>query len=228
MYKILLVDDDEEVMKVNQMYFEQKDCRIFMCADATNAVGMIRKSNPDCVLLDIMMPKMNGYELCCQIRTFSNIPVLFLSGRISEESKIRGFDCGADDYMEKPYSLNELYIRIISNIKRNRAVSNQQSADNLIRIYPMSVDIIAHKVYCREEEIYLSNREYDLLLLLIREPGRLVTFEEIGRYLWNSYSDSDRRAVMVVMSRLRKKFSVYQGMENMIETVYSKGYKISR
>ncbi len=232
MYKILLIDDDSEVLAINKKFFEKHNCEVTVCADAKKGLALVKSLEPDCILLDVMMPEVNGYFLCKQIRQFSNVPILFLSGNVSEDDKIKGFQCGADDYIEKPYSLKEVYIRVIANIKRSKAIGAAAAAvtkkSNVIDIPPLHIDLESRKVTDEddEEEIPLANREYDLLIYMAKRPNELITFEDIGKAIWGTYSDEDRKSIMVNVSRLRKKITDYTGRDNIIETVWSKGYKL--
>lgn len=226
MYKILMVDDDLEVLEVNKKFFEEKNCKVEVCSKATKALERVEKFGPDCILLDVMMPDLDGYTLCRQIRHVTNVPVLFLSGKVSEDDKIEGFEAGGDDYIEKPYSLREVYVRIVANIKRNSPKGSRKQDSMLIHLGDFSIDKEKHKLYFQDEEIPISNKEYDLVLFLAQNAGREITFEEIGLKLWGTYIESDRRNVMVNVSRLRKKIQDQTGVDNLIETVWSKGYKL--
>ena len=157
----------------------------------------------------------------------TDVPILFLSGKISEEDKIRGFQCGADDYIEKPYSLKEVYFRIVANIRRHQQLLRKKD-ENIIEVFPLSIHLENHKVFYMQEEIPLTNREYDLLLCLAKCPDKPLTFREIGIYTWGSYREEDKKTVMVNVSRLRKKIVDYTGRKDLIETVWSKGYRINR
>lgn len=225
MYRILLVDDDKEVLELNKKYFIKKECKVQTCENPVQAAALVTSFQPECILLDVMMPNMDGYQLCRQLRKLTDVPILFLSGKVSEEDKIKGFQCGGDDYIEKPYSIREVYARIVGNISRNRQLSKKNKINSL-EISPLTMDIENHKVFFGEEEIPLSNKEYDLLLFLARNPNKELTFEEIGNAIWNSYREEDRRSVMVNMSRLRKKITSYTMRDNLIETIWSKGYKL--
>lgn len=226
MYKILMVDDDIEVLEINKKFFEEKNCKVEICSKSTQALYLVRNFKPDCILLDVMMPELDGYALCKQIRSVTNVPVLFLSGKVSEDDKIEGFEVGGDDYIEKPYSLREVYVRIMAHIKRNSQKQTQKSDDMIIDLDPFFVDREKHKLFYGETDIPLSNKEYDLILFLAQNPGREITFEEIGLKLWGTYIETDRRSVMVNVSRLRKKIQDQTGVDNLIETVWSKGYKL--
>ena len=227
MYRILLVDDDAEVLDVNRRFFEKNNFQVEICTDSTSAMLSVRRFKPECILLDVMMPKLNGYQLCRQMRKVTDVPILFLSGKISEEDKIRGFQCGADDYIEKPYSLKEVYFRIVANIRRHQQLLRKKD-ENIIEVFPLSIHLENHKVFYLQEEIPLTNREYDLLLCLAKCPDKPLTFREIGIYTWGSYGEEDKKTVMVNVSRLRKKIVDYTGRKDLIETVWSKGYRINR
>ena len=231
MYKILLIDDDNEVLAINKKFFEKNNCEVAICSDARKGLALVKSFAPDCILLDVMMPEVNGYLLCKQIRQFSNVPILFLSGNVSEDDKIKGFQCGADDYIEKPYSLKEVYIRVIANIKRSHAIGAAATAAgtkkaSVIDIPPLHIELESRKVTDDEEEIPLANREYDLLLYMAKRPNELITIEDIGNAIWGAYSEADKKSIMVNVSRLRKKIADYTGRDNLIETVWSKGYKL--
>ncbi|WP_026506626.1 response regulator transcription factor [Butyrivibrio sp. MC2013] len=226
MYKILMVDDDKEVLSINKKFFENNDCSVMICSDPLTASRTARNFNPDCILLDVMMPGMDGYELCRDLRGFTNAPILFLSGKVSEEAKEEGFMAGCDDYIEKPYNIREVYMRIVANIRRNRAVAGQvRHESNTIEISPLTIQTVTHTVTAFGEEIPLSGKEYEVLRYLVDNAGREVTFEDIGISIWGSYSEADRRSVTVNVSRLRKKLTEYTGMDNLIETVWGYGYR---
>lgn len=224
MYKILMVDDDEEVLKLNKHFFEKNGCQVEVCPKADKAISIVKSFNPDCILLDIMMPEVDGYTLCRRIRKITNVPVLFLSGKVMEEDKIRGFECGADDYIEKPYSIREVYVRIISNIKRRNSLVHEKD-NNVIIIPPLKIDKEHHKVFYMDEEIQFSNREFEFIMFFAKRPNEEVTFEEIGIGIWGTYSESDKKSIMVNVSRIRKKLLDYTGMDNIIQTIWAKGYK---
>ena len=169
------------------------------------------------------MPETDGYRVCQIIRSFSDCPIIFLSGKSSEEDKITGLLTGADDYIVKPYSLRELKARIDVILRRTNAQKNTD--ENTLVFGNLQIRKLEHKAYYRGIDLELTNREYDLLLFLAEHPNREVTFEDLGKHLFGSYSETDRRAIMVNVSRLRKKMSIDFALENMIETVWAKGYQ---
>lgn len=224
MSKLLLIDDDKEVLEVNKKFFEQDGYEVKVCESADKAFEVLGSYKPDCILLDVMMPGTNGFDAFDRIKKLSGgAPVIFLTGRISEDDKVDGLMLGADDYIEKPYSLKELNARVKVQLRKREAVAPKAN-DNIIDARPIKIDVLSHKAFYKDEEIPLSNREYDLLVLLARNINKVVTFETIGKSFFGVYSDADRRTIMVTASRMRKKIEDYTGIDNLIETAYAKGY----
>ncbi|SKB63705.1 DNA-binding response regulator, OmpR family, contains REC and winged-helix (wHTH) domain [Lachnospiraceae bacterium] len=221
MHKLMMIDDDREVLLLNQKYFENEGYKISVHDNAADALRMIPKEKPDCILLDVMMPGLDGFSALPEIRKLTDCPVIFLTGKDTEEDRVKGLLSGADDYIVKPYSLKELSARILVQLRRRIPLPSTDQRS----FPPLTINLMQRKVYYNEtEEINLSNREYELLLLLTEKPDHIVTFEDIGNAIWNVYQESDRRSIMVMMSRLRKKLELYKGLEDCIETAYGKGY----
>jgi DNA-binding response OmpR family regulator len=224
MAELLLIDDDIEVLELNKKYLTGEGFLVTTASSPQKGIELAKKRMPDCIVLDIMMPKMNGFEVCSEIRKFSSAPIIFLTGKGSEDDKIDGLMKGADDYIVKPYSLRELKVRIDVLLRRTLH-QPAQSADNILTFRDLTIDRLAHKAFFRGEDLLLANREYEVLLYLATHPNEEVTFAELGTALFGTYQENDRRVVMVNVSRLRKKMSCDPTLENMIETVWSKGYR---
>lgn len=222
--KLLLVDDDVEVLELNKHYFSDAGYAVATAHNAKEALSYIKKNTFSCIVLDVMMPEMDGLTLCQKIRNQSDVPIIFLSGKASENDRIGGLLLGADDYMTKPYSLRELEARIKVNIRRHNATKQTAQNSSVLSFPPLSIDLVAHKVSWADKEIPLSNKEFDLLHFLASNAGQVCTFEDIGTAVWGSYLESDRRSIMVNVSRLRKKLENYTGETNHIESVWSQGY----
>lgn len=228
MYKILLIDDDAEVLDINKKFLMKEGYQVAVSTSALKAVSVLKKQPCDCIVLDVMMPEMDGFDACTKFREFTDTPIIFLTGKSSEDDRINGLMLGADDYIVKPYSLKELSLRINALMRRRQAVSNAAKAitpSTTLSFPPLQIDTVAHSVFCNGEEIALSNREFSLLHLLVSKPEQTVTFEEIGTKIWGTYAEADRRSIMVNTSRLRKKLEAYPELDGMIETVWSEGYK---
>ncbi len=228
MYKILLIDDDAEVLEINKKFLMKEGYHVAVSTSAAKAIPIIKKYPCDCIVLDVMMPELNGFDACAQIRSFADIPIIFLTGKSAEEDRIHGLMLGADDYIVKPYSLKELSLRIQALMRRRQLAQNASRTpvpSTRLSFPPLLIDTMEHKVYCNEDEIPLSNREFSLLLLLASNPEKTITFEEIGTKIWGTYTEADRRSIMVNTSRLRKKLESSPELDGIIETVWSEGYR---
>ena len=226
MYKILLIDDDAEVLDINKKFLIKEGYQVAASTSAKKAIPILKKHPCDCIVLDVMMPEMSGFDACAKIREFTDTPIIFLTGKSAEEDRINGLLLGADDYIVKPYSLKELSLRIQALMRRrNVPIQKTVASSTTLSFPPLQVDTVEHKVFCNEEEVALSNREFSLLHLLVSNPEKTITFEEIGTKIWGTYTETDRRSIMVNASRLRKKLEDYPELDGMIETVWSEGYK---
>ena len=225
MKKILIADDEARIRRLVCDFLKNAGFETVEAADGNEAIEkFLECGDIDLVICDIMMPGADGYQVCQKIRTFSDVPIIFLTGKSTEDDKINGLLTGADDYIVKPYSLRELKARI--DVLLRRFSKTKAPADNhTLQIQNLSIDKIAHKALFKGKDLCLANREYEVLLYLAEHPNKDVTFEELGSALFGSYQESDRRSVMVNVSRLRKKFEGNYELENMIETVWSKGYR---
>ena len=224
MAEILLIDDDREVLEINRKYLTGEGFTVYTADSPRKGIAYAKKLSPDCILLDVMLPEMDGYEVCRRIRSFSAVPVLFLTGRGTEDDKIDGLTSGGDDYIVKPYSLRELKARIDVILRRMNQL-HAASECHILTFGSLSIDKVAHKAFFQGTDLNLANREYEVLLYLAEHPDREVTFEELGTALFGSYQENDRRSVMVNVSRLRKRFEGNYELENRIETVWSRGYR---
>lgn len=222
MAKLLLIDDDSDVLQINKNFLTRQGYEVITSNDPVTSIRTLKKHRPDCIILDVMMPGLNGFESCSRIRSMTDAPFIFLTGVTSEAARLKGFQLGADDYITKPYSLKELSARINVVLRRTK---HQLSAANEISYPPLRLDLTLHKAYYDSQEIALSNREYELLYHLMANPKKTLTFEKLGNLIWGTYSASDRRTIMVTASRLRKKLSYYEGLDDVITTVWSEGYQ---
>ena len=226
-HKLLLVDDDKEVLDINKAYFEEEGYLVAAASSVKEAMIYMKKNTFSCIVLDVMMPNIDGLMFCKTIREHSDVPIIFLSGKAEEDDRIGGLLLGADDYLTKPYSLRELSVRIGLHIRRHEASHKVSTSSSLLEFPPMVIDVLSHKVFWNEEEIPLSNKEFELLLFLAKKAGEPCTFEEIGEAVWGAYIESDRRSIMVNVSRLRKKLETYTCLDHIVESVWSKGYRFT-
>lgn len=222
---LLLIDDDDAVLEMNGKYLASQGFKVFTSSNPMTGFNMVKTKKPDLIVMDIMMPGMDGYELCSKIRAFSNVPIIFLTGKASEDDRINGLVTGGDDYLIKPFSLKELKARIDALLRRVGIFSAPQADNNVLYFGALKIDIASHKAFYLDEDLMLTNRDYDILMYFCNHPNKVITFEELGNALLGSYTDLDRRTIMVNVSRLRKKMNIDYTLYNMIETVWSKGYK---
>lgn len=222
MNKILIIDDDRELCALIKRSVQAENIEADFCNTGKEGLQKLREHEYQLVVLDVMMPGMDGFEAIEELKKKTEAPILFLTGRGAETDRIQGLSLGAEDYITKPCSLEELALRIRIRIRRSLPTLQQ---DACIEFPPLRVNLTERKVFHGEEEIFLSNREYELLVMFVRNPGRELTFEEIGLKIYGTYLEEDRKNIMVTASRLRKKLEGYVGLEHMIETVWGKGYR---
>ncbi len=218
--KLLFVDDDLDLLNINTKYFSKYNYQVITSTNGINIMEIVKSTSPDCIILDIMMPDIDGYSICESIRAYSDTPIIFVSGLTKPDNKIKGLLLGADDYITKPYSLKELRVRINVILRR----TNTPSSKDTLEYPPLYLDLMTHKAYHNKEEILLSNKEYDLLRVFCQSPNTILTYQELGEKVWGYYIESDKQTIMVTTSRLRKKLSYYQNLKNCIQSVRSKGY----
>lgn len=223
MIRLLFVDDDTELQTIQKKYFEREGYEVQTAQHAQSALNLLKDAPPDCIILDVMMPGANGFALCQAIRAKTDTPIIFLTARSFEDDKIQGLLGGANDYLVKPCSLRELSARIQVQLRH----LSTRPADTMLYCLPLKLHIASRKVYIDGMEIPVANREYEALRLLMSRPGQLVLFEEIGAALWGSYREADRSAIMVTVSRLRKKLQQHGAEADIIESVWSRGYRLN-
>lgn len=222
---LLLIDDDAAVLEMNGKYLASQGFKVFTSSNPMTGLNMVKTKKPDLLVLDVMMPGMDGYELCSRIRAFSNVPIIFLTGNASEDDKVKGLVTGGDDYLIKPFSLKELKARIDALLRRVGLFSAPKADNNALCFGDLKIDMALHKAFYLDTDLQLTNRDYDILMYFCNHPNKVITFEELGKALLGVYTELDRRTIMVNVSRLRKKMDIDYNLYNMIETVWSKGYK---
>lgn len=225
MADLLLIDDDADVLEINRKFLTGEGFAVTTASSPKKGIELAKRLRPSCIVLDVMMPEMNGFQVCQTIRSFSSAPIIFLTGKGAEDDKINGLLTGADDYLVKPYGLRELSARIHALLRRASMQNAPASNTAILAFHDLTIDQLAHKAFYKGKDLCLANREYEVLLYLAAHPNRDIPFHELGTALFGVYSEADRRSVMVNVSRLRKKMNLDFTLENMIETVWSKGYR---
>lgn len=203
--KILVVDDERPIANIIKYNLEKEGFDVFMAFDGNEAVDVAREENPDLILLDIMLPYKNGFEVLREIRTWSTVPVLMLTAKEEEADKITGLENGADDYITKPFSMNELLARVKANLRRDSYKNPEEELKTKIVNYGnLKIDYNKLEVYKNNILIYLTHREFELLKYLSLNPDRVFKRDHILKEVWG-YEFGDLRTVDVTVRRLREK-----------------------
>lgn len=217
---ILIVDDEADIVSTLEDYFLYNDYNIMTAANGREAIEKAGKQ-PDLILLDINMPDVDGLEVCARIRDFVSCPILFLTARVEDSDKVKGFGMGGDDYIVKPFSLDELGARVAAHLRRERRRGEMPKVrfdDKL------AIDYTERRLYYDSEEILLAKKEYDIIELLSGHPGQIFSKERIYELVWGYDSEGDSSVVAEHIRRIRKKF-VAVGAKSYVETVWGVGYK---
>lgn len=229
---ILVVDDEKEIADLVEIYLVSDGYRVFKAENAKEGLDILDRENIHLVLLDIMMPGMDGLEMCRKIRETNNIPIIMLSARSTDLDKILGLGTGADDYVVKPFNPLELTARVKSQLRRYTQLNPQSSAlqgtKNEISIRGLVINKDNHKVTVYDEEIKLTPIEFDILYLLASNPGRVFSTDEIFEKVWNEKVYEANNTVMVHIRRLRGKMKEDTRQNKIITTVWGVGYKIEK
>lgn len=224
MAKILVADDEQLIRKLINDCLSKEGHEVIEAEDGLQALNIFKKQKDiDMALLDIMMPEIDGWEVCRKIRETSGIPVLLVSARSQDFDQIMGFESGADDYVTKPFSLTILSKRVDALLKRGASPVEKKESDN-ITLDDLIVNPLAHEVYLDGAAIELTLKEYKILLKLASHPGRVYTREQLLDEVWGYEYDGDARTVDSHVARLRTKLGEW-GV-NHIKTIYGTGYKI--
>lgn len=220
MKKILIVDDEADLRKLLADYFEINGYFAMTAKNGNEALRQI-ENQPDLVLLDINMPELNGLELCRKIRHFVSCPIIFLTARVEEADKISGFRAGGDDYILKPFSIQELGARVEAHLRREMRNQNK----TLVKFSEdVVIDYSARLLYFHDVQISLAKKEFDIIELLSTHPGMVFDKERIFEKVWGLEDDGDSSVIAEHIRRIRLKLKE-NGCENMIETVWGVGYK---
>lgn len=229
---ILVVDDEQEIADLVEIYLVSDGYKVFKASNAQDGLDILEKEDIQLCLLDIMMPGMNGLEMCKKIRETNNIPIIMLSAKSTDLDKILGLGTGADDYVVKPFNPLELTARVKSQLRRytqlNPNSNVHESSKNEISIRGLTINKDNHKVTVYDEEIKLTPIEFDILYLLASNAGKVFSTDEIFEKVWNEKVYEANNTVMVHIRRLRGKMKEDERQDKIITTVWGVGYKIEK
>lgn len=227
--KILLVDDERDIINLLETVLRQEGFQhIYKAMDGYDAVKMARSTRPDVIILDIMLPGIDGIEVCRQIRQFSICPILFLSSKSDDVDKILGLSSGGDDYVTKPFSPKEIAYRVKSQVRRQHYEHSHPTVNQVIEIADIRIDTDSRRVFKSDVEIELTAREYHLLEYLARNAGKIISKERIYEQVWGEAGVGVDNTIMVHIRHLRQKIEENPASPQYILTVKGLGYKLER
>lgn len=222
--KVLVVDDEKLIVKGIRFSLEQDGMEVDCAYDGEEALELAKNNTYDMVLLDVMLPKMTGFEVCQQIREFSNVPIVMLTAKGEDMDKILGLDYGADDYITKPFNILEVKARIKAIMRRTARGSDNRAAAKVVEKGGMRLDCDSRRVYIDGKEINLTAKEYEVLELLMKNQGKVYSRENLLKLVWGNDYPGDVRTVDVHIRRLREKIENIPGEPVYVRTKWGVGY----
>lgn len=227
MSKILIVEDEEAIADLEKDYLELSEFQVDICNTGDKGLKAALEGDYNLVILDLMMPGMDGFEVCKQIRKEKDIPILMVSAKKDDIDKIRGLGLGADDYMTKPFSPSELVARVKAHLARYERLvgTNQKPQNDVVEIRGIRIDKTARRVYVDGEEKIFTTKEFDLLTFLAENPNHVYTKEELFQEIWGMGPVGDIATVTVHIKKIREKIEKDSAKPQYIETIWGVGYR---
>lgn len=226
MSKILIIEDEEAIADLEKDYLELSDFEVTIENTGDKGLKTAMEGDFDLVILDLMLPGIDGFEVCRKIREDKNIPIIMVSAKKDDIDKIRGLGLGADDYMTKPFSPSELVARVKAHMARyDRLVGSSQKMNDIIEIRGLKIDKTARRVYVNGEERIFTTKEFDLLTFLAENPNHVYSKEELFREIWDMDSIGDIATVTVHIKKIREKIEFDNAKPQYIETIWGVGYR---
>ena len=226
MTKILVVDDEKLIVKGISFSLQADGMEVDAAYDGEEALGKIREKNYDMVLLDVMLPKMSGMDVCQAVREFSDVPIIMLTAKGEDMDKILAFDNGVDDYLTKPFNILEVKARIKAILRRNQKNQREPESNAPLSAGDLSLDIESRRVMLGEREINLTAKEFDILVLLMKNPNKVFSREQLLSAIWENKANEagDVRTVDVHVRRLREKIEPSPSAPRYVHTKWGVGY----
>jgi DNA-binding response OmpR family regulator len=225
--RILIIEDDAVIAEVEKDYLTTNGYAVDIAESGDTGLNKALAEDYDLILLDLMLPKVDGFEICKQIRRIKNVPILMVSAKKEDVDKIRGFGLGADDYMIKPFSVGELVARVKAHLARYDRLTNQTRHNDELHIRGIYMDKMSRKVSVNDKELSLTSKEYDLLLFMALHPNRVFSKNELFEKIWGMDSFGDLATVTVYISKLREKIESNPSKPQYIETIWGVGYRFN-
>lgn len=227
MSKILIIEDDREIAEIERDYLELDGMEVETAYDGLSGLDTALSGNYDLILLDLMLPGMDGFSVCKRLREKLDVPILVVTARADDVDKIRGLGFGADDYIEKPFSPSVLVARVKANLSQYRRLKPLPAKSAIVEAGPLRIDTEAHTAAVRGEQLTLTNKEYELLLFLARHPNQVFSREDLYELIWGLESMGDNITVAVHVNRLREKVEENPSKPQLIQTVWGVGYRLN-
>ena len=224
--QILIVEDDADIAAIERDYLELGGYAVTIAADGTSGLEMARSQNIDLILLDVMLPGVDGFTICKAVRAEKDIPILMVTARGEDVDKIRGLGFGADDYIEKPFSPSVLVARVKAHLAQYDRLKPATDSPQTITVGPLTADPATRRITKDGVEISLKNREYELLLFLMRHPEQVFSREDLYELIWGLESMGDNITVAVHINRLREKIEDTPAEPKLLQTVWGVGYRL--
>ncbi|HIT61102.1 MAG TPA: response regulator transcription factor [Candidatus Fimousia stercorigallinarum] len=226
MSKILIVEDELSIAELEKDYLELSSFEVDIETDGQSGLERVLSEDYDMLILDLMLPEIDGFEICKRVREEKNIPILMVSAKKDDIDKIRGFGLGADDYITKPFSPSELVARVKAHLARyDRLVGSSMPENDIIEIRGIKIDKTARRVYVNGEEKAFTTKEFDLLTFLASHPNRVFKKEELFNKIWDMESIGDIATVTVHIKKIREKIEFDTSKPQYIETIWGVGYR---
>ncbi len=226
MDRILIVEDETAIAELEKDYLELSGYEVEIAADGVDGLKKALNEEYKLLILDLMLPGVDGFEICKKVREKKNLPILMVSAKKNDIDKIRGLGLGADDYITKPFSPSELVARVKAHLNRyERLVGTNVKENEIIEIRGIKIDKTARRVYVNETEKNFTTKEFDLLTFLAENPNRVYTKEELFKEIWDMESIGDIATVTVHIKKIREKIEVNTSRPQYIETIWGVGYR---
>ena len=222
--RVLVVDDEKLIVKGIRFSLEQDGMEVDCAYDGEEALELAKSNAYDMILLDVMLPKMTGFEVCQQIRDFSNTPIVMLTAKGEDMDKILGLEYGADDYITKPFNILEVKARIKAIMRRTGRKNEEKDAQRIIENRDMRLDCDGRRVYIKNREVNLTAKEFEVLELLMKNPNKVYSRENLLKIIWGSDYPGDVRTVDVHIRRLREKIETTPSEPVYVHTTWGVGY----
>lgn len=229
MSAILVCDDDKEIVEAIEIYLKQEDYTVYKAYDGIEAINILRENDIELLIIDVMMPRLDGIRATLQIREFSSIPIIMLSAKSEDMDKIMGLNMGADDYVSKPFNPLELIARVRSHMRRYKKLGNINSeSEKIYRVGGLSINDEIREVMIEDETVKLTPIEYNILLLLVKNQGRVFSIEQIYENIWNEEAIGADNTVAVHIRHIREKIEINPREPQYLKVVWGVGYKIEK